>query len=397
MSDGFSSEPSLTLPARTFYNTRMATSPDVLVIGGGIIGLTTAYFLADAGRRVEVLDKGEFGREASWAGAGILPPGDPAFAATPVDRLRAWGVSRFAAFSGELQARTGIDNGYRVCGGIEFLTAEDRYAVELWQQQRIRCERLTDNRLEPRVRFVPDTEAWHLPDCAQVRNPWHLRALIAACQSAGVALTPHAEFRGWERTGNRVSAAILTNGERRSAGQFLLASGAWADAGLAALGVRLGVTPVRGQIVLFRCPQPPFTRVLMHGKRYLVPRADGRVLVGSTEEPEAGFEKANTADGIADLTRFAFDLCTALREAEIEQTWAGLRPGSPDGLPFLGPVPGVENVFCAAGHFRAGVQLSLGTARLMTDLLTGTASKLPAEAFRLDRPATPLAPSAFRS
>ena len=87
---------------------------------------------------------------------------------------------------------------------------------------------------------------------------------------------------------------ILKNGERRSAGQFLLASGAWAEAGLAALGVRSGVTPVRGQILLFRSPAPPFTRVLMHGKRYLVPRADGRVLVGSTEEPEAGFEKANT-------------------------------------------------------------------------------------------------------
>ncbi len=375
----------------------MEPSSDVLVIGGGIIGLTTAYFLAEAGRRVEVLDKGEFGREASWAGAGILPPGDPAFAATPVDRLRAWGVSRFAAFSQELQARTGIDNGYRVCGGIEFLTAEDRYAVALWQEQRIRCERLTDNRLEPRVRFVPDAEAWHLPDLAQVRNPWHLRALIAACRGAGVTLTPNAEFRDWERTGNRVSAAILANGNRRSAGQFLLASGAWAEGGLAALGVRLGVTPVRGQIVLFRCPQPPFTRVLMHGKRYLVPRADGRVLVGSTEEPEAGFVKANTAEGIDDLKRFAFGVCPALREAEIEQTWAGLRPGSPDGLPFLGPVPRIENVFCAAGHFRAGVQLSLGTARLMTDLLTGTDSELPAEALRLDRPMVPLAPSAFRS
>ena len=375
----------------------MEPSPDVLVIGGGIIGLTTAYFLAEAGRRVEVLDKGEFGREASWAGAGILPPGDPAFAATPVDRLRAWGVSRFAAFSRELQSRTGIDNGYCVCGGIEFLAAEDRYAIDLWRQQRIRCERLTDNRLEPRVRFVPETEAWHLPDCAQVRNPWHLRALIAACRSAGVTLTPHAEFRDWERTANRVSAALLTNGERRSAGQFLLTSGAWAEGGLETLGVRLGVKPVRGQIVLFRCPTTPFTRVLMHGKRYLVPRSDGRVLVGSTEEPDAGFIKANTADGIADLTRFAFDICPALQDVEIETTWSGLRPGSPDDLPFLGPVPGAENVFCAAGHFRSGVQLSLGTARLMTDLLIGTASELPAEAFRLDRPMVPHAPSAFRS
>jgi glycine oxidase len=166
---------------------------------------------------------------------------------------------------------------------------------------------------------------------------------------------------------------------------------------VAALGVRLGVKPVRGQMVLFRAPRPPFTRVLMSGKRYLVPRGDGRVLVGSTEEPEAGFDKANTPAGIEELRRFAFELCPELREAEIEATWAGLRPGSPDGWPYLGPVPGVANVFCAAGHFRAGVQLSLGSARLMTDLLTGIRSELPADAFRLDRPPVSAERSAFRS
>jgi len=400
VSDGFSSEPSLTRPARNFYNNRMTPTPDVLVIGGGIIGLSTAYFLADAGRRVHVLDKGEFGREASWAGAGILPPGDPAFAVSPVDRLRAWGVSRFAAFSSQLRTLTGIDNGYRACGGIEFLTAEDRYAVELWRVQRVRCERLSERELqslEPDVRFVPDAEAWHLPDCAQVRNPRHMQALVAACRAKGVTLTPHAEFRAWDRTDDRVTAVTLATGERLTAGQFLLASGAWAEGGLAALGVRLGVKPVRGQLVLFRCPTPPFTRVLMCGKRYLVPRDDGRVLVGSTEEPDAGFEKANTPAGIDELKRFAFDLCPMLRDAEVEMTWAGLRPGSPDGWPYLGPVPGVANVFCAAGHFRAGVQLSLGSARLVTDLLTVNESELPADAFRLDRPPASAEPSAFRS
>ena len=104
-------------------------------------------------------------------------------AAFSLDHLRAWGVSRFAAVSAELREQTGLDNGYRVCGGIEFLPAEDRYAVELWKDQRIRCEPLSAAALaavEPRVRPVPDTEAWHLPDCAQVRNPWHLRALVAA-------------------------------------------------------------------------------------------------------------------------------------------------------------------------------------------------------------------------
>src|SRR5207249_3678025 len=114
-------------------------------------------------------------------------------------------------------------------------------------------------------------------------------------------------------------------------------------------------------------------------------RADGRVLVGSTEEPEAGFEKANTPDAVAKLRELARRAVPVLADAEVEKCWAGLRPGSPDGLPFIGAVPGWENVFVAAGHFRAGVQLSIGTAQLVADLLTGRPPCVPAEAFRLDR------------
>jgi glycine oxidase len=135
----------------------------------------------------------------------------------------------------------------------------------------------------------------------------------------------------------------------------------------------------------------------MAGKRYLVPRADGRVLVGSTEEPEAGFEKATTASAIRDLLGFAVALVPGLTKREVEKSWAGLRPGSPDGMPFIGPVPGHPNVLVAAGHFRAGVQLSIGTAELVRDLITGKAPGVSAEAFRLDRTPDLTARPAFRS
>ena len=135
----------------------------------------------------------------------------------------------------------------------------------------------------------------------------------------------------------------------------------------------------------------------MAGKRYLVPRQDGRVLAGSTEEPEAGFVKANTPEAVRGLTDFARGLVPALADAEVETTWAGLRPGSPDGMPFIGSVPGYGNVFAAVGHFRAGIQLSIGTGELVRDLILGRPTAVPADAFRLDRVPNLSTRPAFRS
>jgi glycine oxidase len=177
---------------------------------------------------------------------------------------------------------------------------------------------------------------------------------------------------------------------------LLIANGAWAAELLCPLGYILPVAPVRGQIVLFNPGRPVISRVLMVGKRYLVPRSDGRILVGSTEEPEAGFVKANTPEGVNGLIEFACGLVPALRDAPVETTWAGLRPGSPDGLPFIGPVPGYDNLFAAVGHGRAGVQLSIGTAHMVADLILGRPNP-DAAAFRLDRRPDGAARPAFRS
>jgi glycine oxidase len=369
--------------------------PDVAIIGGGIIGLTSAYFLAKEGVSVAVYDRGDLGREASWAGAGILPPGNPDRAATPADKLRGIGSARFPDFSAELRDRTGIDNGYRRCGAIEFLTAEDADVPDVWAAEGIGFAHVPlayAQRLEPLG--VVEGEPYLLPACAQVRNPWHLRALVAACERAGVHLHPNTGAEEWESDRDRIDAARLASGERVVAGRFLLAAGAWSERLLGALGHRPHVHPVRGQIALLRGEGP--SRVLMCGKRYLVPRGDGLTLVGSTEEPEAGFEKRTTSEGIGALLAFARQTVPVLGSAQLETSWAGLRPGSPDGLPFIGRVPGWQNAFVAAGHFRAGVQLSIGTAQALAELLTGKPTCVPLEAFALDR--KPSAnKSAFRS
>jgi glycine oxidase len=182
------------------------------------------------------------------------------------------------------------------------------------------------------------------------------------------------------------------------ADRILIAAGAWSSALLSSQhDIAVGVHPVRGQIVLLKTRARPFTRVLMFGKQYLVPRLDGRILIGSTEEPEALFDKANTAAGVADLLAFATKLVPSLVAAEVERCWSGLRPGTSDGLPFIGRMPGWDNVFVATGHFRAGVQLSVGTAQAITELFTGRPTCVPLDSFAVCRVPGELGKMAFRS
>jgi glycine oxidase len=262
---------------------------------------------------------------------------------------------------------------------------EEAAALRLWEQGDIAFEEKDEREL---AHFEPALSptvrrAFHLPETAQVRNPRHVKALLAWCGQHNVGLRPGCSVYGFERQGSRVTAVRTANGQV-SAGKFVVAAGAWTDGLLDAVGCRLRIKPVRGQIALLNTREPLFRRVIEQGKRYLVPRPDGRVLVGSTED-DVGFDKRTTAEAVQGLLAFAAGLVPELAVAHVERCWAGLRPGSPDGLPFLGAVPGIDNLFVAAGHFRAGIMLSAGTGLVMSELLTGQPPSVPLEAFRLDR------------
>jgi glycine oxidase len=373
----------------------MSGTRDVVVIGGGIIGLTSAYALATDGRSVEVVERGEFGREASWAGAGIVPPGNFAAAATPIDRLRAYGSEHYPGFSATLRGETGIDNEFTVTGGVELLTeTESTDYIPRWRAERITVEAVD----APLGIAVPaGLAAWHLPGFANVRNPRHLKALVAACQRIGVTLTANVAVEGWSLGSGRVTGVKLRDGRTLRAENFVLAAGAWAGNLLTELGLDVGIHPVRGQVVAFRTRPGTLPALVLCGKRYAVPRRDGLVLVGATEEPEAGFNKGTTPDAIAVLTAFARNLIPALRDAEVESCWSGLRPGSADGLPTIDRVPGRENVVAAVGHFRAGIQLSIGTAEIVRSLITGRPSPIDPTGFAFGRKPDLTARPAFRS
>lgn len=362
----------------------MANTPDVVILGGGVIGLTTAYFLARDGVRVQVLDQGDLGQEASWAGAGILPPASLACAKTPYDQLRARSVAIHPELSEELKARTGIDNGYLRCGGLEFVGHAEG-AEDEWRSEGIDVRPLTAGEIcaqEPAV-AAEAGPALFLPEMAQLRNPWHLRALIAGCRLLNVELRPHHAMRGFHRQGERI-LAIQTSSGALHGGTFVVSAGAWTDQLLTDVGCRLGIHPVRGQIVLLNPARMVIKHILLRGPRYLVPRGDGRILIGSTEE-NVGFDKSNTQTGVRGLLDLARALVPALAQACIETTWAGLRPASKDGLPIIGRVPGCENLLVAAGHFRSGIQLSPGTALMLKELILGEPATIPADAFCVGR------------
>ncbi len=368
---------------------------DVLIVGGGILGLSVAYELSQYGKSVHVLDQGPMAREASWAGAGIIPPANRRSATHPYDQLRGLSYELHSEWAERLRVETGIDTGFRRCGGL-YLARSSGEAASLQalamehRELDVAFEELQSDELqslEPALEQVVKTgelkAVYLMPGECQIRNPRHLQALILACQQRGVKISPNREVTEFEIVGNRLSQ-VHCDGEVFAAEQFCLTAGAWTYALLSRLGVSTGIMPVRGQIVLFRCQDRPFQRIINEGPRYLVARDDGHVLVGSTEE-EVGFDKSTTEEAISALRQFAQSWVPCLTADKIAQSWAGLRPGSFDGMPYIGEVPGLSNTFAAAGHFRSGLYLSPGTAVTLGQRIRGVGCEIDLTPFQVGR------------
>ncbi len=370
-------------------NLMSGAHPEIVIVGAGVVGLTTALKLAERGVSVTLLDRQQVGREASWAGAGMLPPGNPAHAVTPEARLRSYSHGLWPEFAADLVDRTGIDTGYHICGAIEVCSHDQQDEFQQhdaqWLSEGIRVERLSGPEIQ---RHVADMHgrfenAIFLPDFAQVRNPRYLKALKAACLQRGVEILEHVHALDIRQREDRISE-VRIGARTLQFDKICLAAGAWSASLLQPFGVSIPVKPVRGQIVQLQLPAQPFRCVIELGRRYLVPRRDGLVLIGSTEE-DAGFAKHTTTEGVAGLLDFAKSLVPALAHAEVVHTWAGLRPGSPDELPLLGPVPGFTNLFIGAGHFRSGLQMSPATGTILADLMLGQTPAISLEGLHADR------------
>lgn len=349
---------------------KTAATSDVLVIGGGIVGLSIAYQLACDGAGVTLLERSTPGREASWAGAGILPPASWYEAHPALDALAIAATTDHAGWSQQLCEETGIDDEYTACGATYLETpANADYlatAFARWSQLGVPVDR--------------SGNAWSVEAEAQVRNPRRLQALVAACERRGVRIVSDSPVERVESEADGRIAAVESPTGRFSAEAFCFAAGAWTP-GLADIaGGTAPGRPVRGQMLLLRPKENRLTRIVHRYPSYAVPRRDGLVLVGATVE-EVGFQKQTTEDAKRDLFAAAAAIEPSLAGATIERHWSGLRPASADALPLIGPMHGVANAWLATGHHRCGLQLAPPTARLISAMVRGAACDLPSEPF----------------
>lgn len=373
----------------------MSERPDCAIVGGGVIGLSIAWELASRGMSVTLWERDQVGRGASWAGAGILPPANPQTALDPLDQLRALSHQLHPQWAQRLTETTGIDTGLRRCGGLYLATSSGEAAAlqglrGYWQAYGIEAIAMTAEQLatdEPALAALADSgrfeAAWLLPDEWQLRNPHHLRALSAACRAEGVVIHSGVTVHRVSQQGGH-AARLETDQGVVDAGDAVIAGGAWTRQLAASSGVPLDILPVRGQILMYCLPAPILRRIVNEGNRYFVPRADGRLLVGSTEE-EVGYDLRTTQPVIDSLRHWAEGILPVLRGATIERVWAGLRPATVDGFPYIGRVPGKANLCVASGHFRSGLHLSCGTAVAVADLLQHREPPVPLDAFRVGR------------
>ena len=341
----------------------------IIIVGGGVIGLLTAHELASAGQNVTLFERGETGRESSWAGGGIVSPLFPWRYLDSVTALASWSQTVYPALCAELAAHTGVDPEY-TGNGLILIAPDEVVEAQQWATQHRHAISLIDrdtfHRLEPQAADPADAALW-MPNVGQVRNPRLVRALRQRIWQLGVEVRTDDEVTGLLINGGRCQGVRSTSGALEG-DAVVVCAGAWSAQVLADYAAPPAIHPIRGQMLLFKASPGTITRMVLESSRYVIPRRDGRTLFGSTIE-DVGFDKQTTEAAREELYAIATQRFPILRQFPVEAHWAGLRPSSPAGVPFIGRHPQVANLFINAGHFRNGIVLGPASAHLVADLV----------------------------
>jgi len=346
---------------------------DVAIAGAGLIGASIGFELAQAGLRVAIFDRRQPGEGASWAAAGILSPAPENAATISMVPLGRASLALYPEFVATLQEISGRDVGYRAKGTLQALLSGEVQAklntiVALHHGLGLRAEPLSaDDARELEPALSSELEAAVLrPDEASVDNRALTRAVAIAAAQAGVKLFAGRPVQAIRQDGGRCTGLIV-DGEKIEARWTVIAAGCY-SAEIEGAANYAPVRPAKGQMIALRAENASIERVLWSEHVYLVPRNDGRIVAGATVE-YVGFDKEVTAGGLQKILDGAIEIAPALADSKIEETWAGLRPDSPDHLPIIGPT-GLDGLLIATGHFRSGILLAPITARLIREWIT---------------------------
>lgn len=350
----------------------MKETTDIIVIGAGVVGLTTALLLCQRGFKVQILESNLIEGKSSWAGAGIISPLLPWDYSIAVNNLALPGMQSWPAMAQTLKDLSGMDPEFWECG-MEVLCTDSNqlpsiHPIPAGRQGELDAALAWCKMHGLSAERKPGGRLW-LPNVSQVRNPRLVAALFGSVRNLGGRILDDCKINSLKTQSREVIAARAEKTEHK-ADVFVLAAGAWSGLPLGAFASVPNIRPVRGQMLLYAPGSHTLKHILYRDGLYLVPRRDGHLLAGSTLE-NVGFDPATTREALARLHESACGLLPELCRQSPINSWSGLRPGSPDNIPVIDRHPDFDNLWIHTGHFRYGVTMAPASSQLLAELMLG--------------------------
>ncbi len=356
---------------------------DITIIGGGIAGLLSAREFLISGATVSLFDRGMIGRESSWAGGGILLPLYPWRQHPAITTLCLSSIQDYPVLAKTIYSDTGVDPEWIQSGMLINDIPDIELILDWCEKQHIALNLLSSKevqQLEPNI-TPPTDKVCALPDIAQIRNPRLIQALRIDLERRGARIIENQEIRRLI-VKHDAATEIETCHGKHPVQHVVVTTGAWTGDLFNDRFPEISIKPVKGQMLLYKATPGLIKHIVLDNDRYLIPRKDGRILVGSTVE-DTGFDKSTTRTAEKTLNEFALSTLPALAGFPIEKHWAGLRPSSPQGVPYIDNHPEIRNLSINAGHYRSGFVMGPASARLLVDLVQKKKPTLPATPYSL--------------